>query len=377
MLNDSALESPAKAKKWTLISNYRDKSLLRNLLAFELSRRLQVSYTVWGHPVDVIMNGEYQGCYQLCDQITVDPNRVPIIEMTSDDIEYPNVHGGYLVEIDAYASEEAPSSWFTSNRGIPVTIKSPDEDDIVPAQYDYIKDFFNKMEASVFFYDYTSPETEFHNMLDVNSFLKHFLVGEFSGNTDTYWSVYMYKDRDDAIFHVAPCWDFDLAFENDKRTYPINKHKDWIYKSGSAAGNMVAFVNRILRDPNTIKDLQEMWEGMRDCGAFSEESLTTYIDSISQVLDKSQTLNFIRWQNLSTKLPMNPRAPATYAEEIEFIKDYMKNRIGWIDEKMVNILEETQTKQYVNVYDIIAEGLYVNLHLLKLIYKVFLMVSIS
>ena len=353
LLKDSALESPAKAKKWTLLSNYTDKSLMRNLLAFELSRRLQSSYTVWGHPVDVIMNGEYQGCYQLCDQVTIDPNRVPITEMTSDDIESPNVTGGYLVEVDAYAFGEAPMSWFTSNRGIPVTIKEPDEDDIVPEQYNYIKNFFNKMEASVFSYDYTSYETGFRNMLDINSFLKHFLVGEFSGNTDTYWSVYMYKDRNEDVFHVAPCWDFDLAFENDSRTYPINDHDDWVYKKASAAGNMKDLVTRILSDPNTIKELQEMWRDMRESETFSEEALTVYIDSMARVLDKSQTLNFIRWNNLSTIVPMNPRAPKTYAEEIEFIKDYIKNRLGWMDEKMMHLSDMvTEEKQPANVYDI-------------------------
>ena len=58
------------------------------------------------------MNGEYKGCYQLCDQISVDAHRVPVTEMTPDDNEEPYVTGGYLIEVDAYASQE--SSWFSS-----------------------------------------------------------------------------------------------------------------------------------------------------------------------------------------------------------------------------------------------------------------------
>ena len=52
------LDAPAKAKKWTLINNYGDKTLMRNLLAFELSKRLGMPYTPYGTAVDVLLNGE-------------------------------------------------------------------------------------------------------------------------------------------------------------------------------------------------------------------------------------------------------------------------------------------------------------------------------
>ena len=62
MLKDSPLESPAKAKKWTLINNYGDKTLMRNVLAFRFSSLLGMPFTSYIQPVDVIMNGEYKGC---------------------------------------------------------------------------------------------------------------------------------------------------------------------------------------------------------------------------------------------------------------------------------------------------------------------------
>jgi len=117
------LDAPAKAKKWTLINNYGDKTLMRNLLAFELSRRLGMPYTPYGTVVDVLLNGEYKGCYQLCDQIQVHKDRVNITEMTTHDNEGSALTGGYFIEIDAYANQE--KSWFKSVNGNPVTIKSP------------------------------------------------------------------------------------------------------------------------------------------------------------------------------------------------------------------------------------------------------------
>ena len=132
---------------------------------------------------------------------------------------------------------------------------------------------------------------------------------------------------------MALCWDFDLAFENDQRIYPINGHSNWIYNSGSAAGQMKSFVSRILGDAKAFKQLRDIWKELRDNGAFSEEALSAYIDSTAQVLDQSQRLNFTRWKILSSKVHQNPRVPSTYAEEIEFVKDYIAARIEWMDNK--------------------------------------------
>ena len=193
----SVLDAPSKAKKWTLINNYGDKNLMRNLLAFELSKRTGMPYTPHGTLVDVMLNGEYKGTYQLCDQVEVKEGRVDIVEMTTEDNTGDALTGGYFIEIDAYAYEE--NSWFQSSKGNPVTIKSPSEDSITSQQSEYIRQKFNAMEKS------------WRTYLDKNTFLRHFLVGELSGNTDTYWSVYMYKERGDNMFYTGPVWDFDLC----------------------------------------------------------------------------------------------------------------------------------------------------------------------
>ena len=329
MLKGSPLESPAKAKKWTLINNYGDKTLMRNILAFETSRRLNMPYTVYCQPVDVIMNGEYKGCYQLCDQISVDANRVPVVEMTPEDNEDPLVTGGYLIEIDAYADQEP--SWFTSSKGIPVTIKSPDSDEITTAQSKYIKNYFNLLETDLWKSKYTDPVEGFRRRLDLESFLKHFIIGEFSGNMDTYWSTYMYKNREEDQFIVAPCWDFDLAFDNDKRIYPVNGRSDWAYTGGSAAPNMRSFVSRILSDKAAKQQIVDIWSDARDCGLFTAESFVAYVDSMAQVLDASQKLNFIRWPILNTPVHQNVKAYGSYEAEVEVVRKYCRERVAWID----------------------------------------------
>lgn len=317
----NVLDAPAKAKKWTLINNYGDKTLMRNLLAFELSRHMGMPYTPYGSPVDVLLNGEYKGCYQLCDQIEVNKNRVNITEMAPEDVEGAALTGGYLIEVDAYAYNE--TSWFNSNKGNPVTIKSPDDDEIVDAQSNYIRNYFNTM------------ENQWKNYLDINTFLRHFLVGELSGNTDTYWSVYMYKERNDNKLYTGPVWDFDLAFDNDQRIYPVCNKSDYIYRSGgSCAGNMRQFVdNIVVYDASSKARLVEIWDEARQ-GGLTEENMVAYIDNMEQMLQQSQKLNFMRWPIMNTRVHQNPTTWGSYTAEVQNVRRYMRERIAWMDKKL-------------------------------------------
>ena len=318
--------APGKAKKWTLINNYGDKTLMRNLLAFELSRRMGMPYTPYGRAVDVLLNGEYKGCYQLCDQVQVNSHRVDIEEMTPEDNSGSALTGGYLIEVDAYAYNE--TSWFYSNQRTPVTIKSPSDDSITIQQTQYIKNHFNKMES------------QWSTYLDRNTFLRHFLVGELSGNTDTYWSVYMYKHRDNDTIYTGPVWDFDLAFENDNRTYPINSKTDYIYRSGgSYAGNMKNFVdNIVVRNATARARLLELWDEARQ-GGVTEEGMVAYLDSLEEDLQRSQQLNFVRWPIMNQRVHQNPRIWGSYAAEVENVRSFLKERIQWMDNKLGYVYE--------------------------------------
>lgn len=328
----SPLNAPAKAKKWTLISNYGDKTLMRNILAFEVSRRMGMDYTPYCHPVDLILNGEYKGCYQLCDQVEVAPNRVEITKMDATDTSGENLTGGYFIEIDAYAYGE--SSMFTSNRGTPVTIKSPDDEKIVSEQSKYIKDFYNAMESSVFASNYTDAQNGYRKYLDLDSFLRFFLVGEFAGNTDTYWSVYMYKDRNSGKLYTGPVWDYDLAFDNDNRTYPINNLHGYIYNTNGsvASGAIRDMVTRIVtNDTEAHQRLIALWDEARATGGIDEASLLEYVAKTKTLLDESQQLNFKRWNILNSCVHQNPQALGSYDAEVGTVESYIRGRIERLD----------------------------------------------
>jgi len=314
------LNSPSKAKKWTLLNNYGDKTLMRNLLAFELSRCFEMPYTPFGQAVDVLLNGEYKGTYQLCDHIDVKKNRVELDDTQTNGTN-DSQSTAFLIEADARASTEP--CWFMSNKGTPMTIHYPEDDVITPEQKAYIEDCFNAMEA------------DWKTSLDLNTFLRHFLVGELSGNTDTYWSVYMYKHRTGDTIYIGPVWDFDLAFENDQRTYPINNKNDFLYRSGgSVTGKMLTFVDNIVkRDVEAKAKMKEIWGKAREGNVF-EEYLLDYIDKMEKTLQQSQKLNFMRWPIMNEAVHMNPVVWGDYASEVQNVRRYLSERLQWMDNKI-------------------------------------------
>ena len=318
----SPLGAPALAKKWTLISNYSDKSLMRNILAFEASRRIGQAYTPYCHPVDVIVNGEYRGCYQLCDQVEAAEGRVPAKD-------------GYLIEIDAYAWKEVSAFW--SWRGTPVTIKHPDEDDITDSQRQHIESFFNQMETAALGEDFTDPEKGYRKYLDLESFLRNLLVGDFCGNTDLLWSVYMYKDATDGKLYTGPTWDHDLSFDNDYRSYPVNANNDFIFLFvPSPASDAVRDITRriVKEDPEAKKLLAQYWNQALEEGDL--KTLPEYLDQTYVLLQESQELNFKRWDILDSQVHMNFQALGTYEAEVNFLKNCVKERLVKFDEYVKN-----------------------------------------
>ena len=308
----SPLGAPASAKKWTLISNYSDKTLMRNILAYKVSSHVGQAFTPFIQPVDVVVNGEYRGCYQLCDQVEAASNRVP-------------AEDGYLIEVDSYAYDE--TVMFTSVNGTPVTIKHPDEEDITQEQWSFIEGFFNKMESSVLSSDFINPEKGYRNYLDVESFLKNFIVGEFCGNPDMLWSVYMYKDADDGKLFVGPTWDHDLSFDNDYTSHPINELGDYVFCTrGRSASDAIKRVTQkiVKQDPEAMALLAELWKEAYDAGI---KDLPQYLDETYLLLKESQELNFKRWPILNDKVHMNFQALGSYDAEVQFVRKTIVDRL--------------------------------------------------
>ena len=331
MMRGGLNESPTKCKKWVLINSYRDKTLMRNPVAWAMSKRVEKEWTPWSQIVDLVVNGDYRGTYTLADAVSVDSKRINITEMTSTDLDEETITGGYFVEVDNNASREP--YWFTSSHGNPITVHDPDEDIIQSAQFQYIKNTWNNMENIVFGSNYTDREKGQRSVLDMKSFLEYFLASEFNGNTDMLCQDFLYKEREDDHFYTGPVWDAELALENDQTTYPANERMDWTYKVRDT-GNWTQFVGRVLSDPSVFANLQELWARLRKKGNFEPDDVAAEVDSLREEIRASANLNFIRWPYLTQYISLNPEVPGSWEAEVDRVRDFVYDRVAWMDEML-------------------------------------------
>lgn len=333
------LGNEAKEKNWVLLANYADKTLMRNALAFETAREMMnFGFTPSVTFVDVVLNGENLGSYMLTDQVEVKTKRVPVTEQElTTSLSDPEITGGYLIEVDGFADSEI--SWFQTTKGMKVTIKYPKDDEINSDQTSYISNYTQQMEDALFSANYTDAELGWRKYIDESSMVDWYIACELFGNSDAWWSTYMYKERD-SVFKFGPLWDFDIAFNNDDRlgdattklirTYGHDP-KTWIEKWCSDAGFM-ALVNA-------------RWAELRENGL--AVFMNNYIDNTAEYLEESQTNNFNVWKVLNTKVYRELAARGSYAAEVEFLRNYVNSRIAFLD---------TQFQLEEPIYSVIASS---------------------
>ena len=325
-------ESPAKAKKWVLINSYRDKTLMRNPVAWTVSKRVERNWTPWSQVVDLVVNGDYRGTYTLADAVSVDPHRIDITEMTADDVDDEFITGGYFIELDNYYDQE--QNHFLSGKGNKLSIHEPDEEVLQPEQFQYIENTWNAMEDVAYSSNYADRENGLPSVFDLESFFSWFIASEFNGNTDMICQVFKYKERGDDHFYTGPIWDADLALENDETTYPANEYMDWTYKKRCSTGNWNQFLTRVLSEPSFFAQLQEMWARLRRKGNFEPNDLADDVDSLRNEVRASANLNFIRWPYLNQYLSLNPAVPGSWEAEVDRVRNFVRDRVAWMDQML-------------------------------------------
>lgn len=313
----------ANAKSWTLLANHGDKTLMRNAVAACIGKFAGQPFTAAAKFVDLVVNGKYLGSYQISDQIEVRSKRVDIVEQEDEATAESNITGGYLLEVDGFAYQE--TSYFTTTRGVAITIKSPDEDIINADQKNYIKKYITQFETALFAGNFTDPEKGYRRFVDEETLASWYVSSELTANADAFWSTYIYKDQDDPKIYWGPLWDYDIAFDNCVRLGKIVNNL--LSEKGFGDDLTKKWVVRMWQDPWFANLVNDKWRELVDNGI--EEHLLNHIDSLAGVLDQSQALNFKIWK-------INERAYDeielfnTYSEGVDYLKNFITARTAYL-----------------------------------------------
>ncbi len=302
-----------KHKRWVLLANYMDRTLMRNRVAFFLAAQTSLAWTPKCEFVELVLNGKHLGQYLLCEQVRVDNDRVAITEMTPGDNSGDAITGGYLLELDFHFD----NMWqWWSAYGIPFSVKFPDEEDLTSEQLGWIQNHINEVEEVLYGSNFADATLGYAQYIDVQSFVDYWLIYEICVNHELAnpGSVYLSKDRVGRLV-AGPVWDFDWG------TFSYN---------ASPAAQWGLFMthawwyDRLFQDDAFRALAAERWQLLKP--KFME--VFEFIERERGYIKRSWGVNFGMW---SIDTTINGDETLTFDEAVDRMVDITHERMEIID----------------------------------------------
>lgn len=304
-----------KGKKWVLLANCFDPSLLRNYTVFELAKELRLPYTSEQRFVELYLDGSYHGCYTLYEPVQQGKDRVDI------DIESNDGKKDFLLEYEATRVEDDET--YLTVSGHRFIISEPEEPDDGQIEYisDVMTDIINTLK--------NGSEAEIRRKIDLDSFAAYYLLNEYAKTADFGYSSVFFFYKNGKLY-AGPPWDYDLALGNlngnlnsssakaasvsdgimqsNKNLYRYLCGKDWfLTKIRRVYHRNFDYIESISKEGGLLDDLREQ-----------------YADVFSHNFEKWRVN---RWWLNYQKVPLN-----TYEENFDFLKSWCSERCAWLNE---------------------------------------------
>lgn len=311
-----------QSKKWTLLADFCDKSMLRTAFMLEMSKACNLEYTVNFKHVEVMLNGKYNGTYVFTEKVEKDKNRVDI---KSD---------GFIIERDTYAQSEP--LWFKTKFGrLMYSFKYPDPDgDIVEGDdnFNYISNFMDNFEKALFSTEFSDKDKGYRQFIDSRSFAKWYILMELLGNVDP--NLYYVMEERGAKLKMYPAWDAEWSLGlGHQENYQWVKNKGVPMPFDKPIYNSSGYLARLISDPAFRTELKSEWNIIKSRIPEALSNLHRLRDNLYQ----AQAQNFTRWPILGTYQSVETVSFATWEEESRFVFDYFDRRYNWFDAYIDNL----------------------------------------
>ena len=351
------------SRKWTLIANASDETLMRNELVMEMGRGINMSFVPDMEYIDLYIDGEYQGNYQLAERIEIASGRVDIrdleteIETANLGIDYTSleiieesnerfpslkwtniptkpmdISSGYLLELDMLYRYYGEISGFITSRNQPIVVHEPkyvsnDQLMYLANQYQNFEDALDtengyNEETSKYFYEY----------IDMESFAQKYLIEEMCKNLDaSLTSFFLYLPDKDGKIYAGPLWDYDrtfgVPFERGgidlKDPYGFYASEDVYFEQAD-----VNLMYLLCQHPEFQIEYKKMYfDRLRDVMIdITEHSIDSYADHIMD----SAMMNAIRWNSLEAGTDIEANR-AVFMTKHEDVKSFIEERLLFLD----------------------------------------------
>lgn len=350
------------SKKWSLLALHSEPTVFRHKIMHDMANEIGLQYSPHSEYIDLVVNGQYFGIYQLIERVDIGKNNLVKItdlskkteEVNTEPLDsYPrfgpnnpetdtlkgfeipknpdDITGGYLLEFDDYRYDSEPSG-FVTKCGQRVTIKSPEN--ASREQVAYIKGFVEDMEEAIYSETgYNSKGKYYTDYIDVEAAARFYLLQELAKNVDAGRnSCYFWKDTDkagDGKLHSGPTWDWDagLGFLGTQHGVDLNDPYSWwvnqsrrisdgehtIYSALCMHSDFQAFALKEWKD-NAAPAVRVLLGESQDGGGILKS-----LDEYGNMAASSYALNQKRWGRADMESGINQ------------LKTYLESRADFFD----------------------------------------------
>ena len=381
-----------ESKHWALLANYMDESLMRNTLSYDLAKEMGMESYLPSTHVEVVLNGNYAGNYQLVGNVRVEESRVNIFDWEDaagdaakaiakkhglakdqqDALEdylvenmewitseqginyngsvYPredyesvlptdasgnvDLSGGFLFELDAYYDEV---SKFQTTYGQPFMFKSPEfvitNKELFSTAQNYIQALENSIHASDFYTTYQNESVHYTDLADLDSLVRYFVLNEFFWNTETMKkSTFMYKDLGKKLY-VGPVWDMDWTSNSLVSKTETWNYQVWLTNDRNDGAQREQWYKYLIADPYFVTKVYECYQANK--GNFEDIIKTGgIIDRNIEYLTESANSNYNAGFLRNDLLWEND---ARFDAAVTRLRTFLSNRKNWMDTQCASV----------------------------------------
>ncbi|MBR5112862.1 MAG: CotH kinase family protein [Clostridia bacterium] len=386
-----------KSKKWCLIANYEDETLMRNSVAFGAASDSGMPYTPESAPTDLYINGQYKGSYLLTSKIEASSKRIDVenlddineevcqdaygkdfdmdtlkrggvygrfsglLENTYKYVELPESEkntavGGYILEMELgnrYADE---ISGFVTKNSQPIIMKEPEY--ASKEQMEFISDYYQRFEEAAISESGKNEKGEAYDELaDLESLAKYYALSEWYENLDSgLTSTYFYLDSSkDGILYAGPVWDYDMAFGNFReKRFGIDfanpeefavcfnrQYRNTVFGKYDIDEKPTIF-NILNQKQDFVAAVKEHWDSsiFEAVTAWSTDSFDEY----AALIKDSAVMDHIRWNTYGTA--DSAAVAQKYDGNVAALKDFVTKRTAFLNANFGKVQENPHTTDF-------------------------------
>lgn len=300
-----------KNKSWVFLANYLDPTLLRNEIALFIGRELsRLDWTPNCTLIHFVLNGEYNGIYQLCEKIIIGKNRVDIDE-------------GYLLEIDFRCPKEKDSRYFyVPHIDVPINIKDPE------VEYDdnnfiFIKEAITEIDSILFSNNWRDPEEGWRKYIDIESFADWYIIKELAKDADVKFGSSCYMNYEpNGKLKMGPIWDFDMSFGNYGST-PYDDPTGFYLKD-------VKWYSRLFQDPFFYQYVKDRFSFFYNNRHLIYDRIDYGSAEITKVVVEDNKI----WGRLCNGNVSEEEVKTIYLQKVDDLKTWIETRFEWLNSNL-------------------------------------------